>query len=94
MHGNERDEEARQASRRNCGKDMNIIIPGVLQFVDVLTLGSTDTGATADDEEEDADVGDSEANIEEDRRESRGGNELDDSPRRRQRLQSINGSPS
>ena len=32
MDGNEPGAEARQASRRNCGSDMNVIIPGVLQF--------------------------------------------------------------
>ena len=36
MGDNERDgAEARQRNRRNCGNDMNIIIPGVLPFLEV-----------------------------------------------------------
>ena len=35
MDGNEKDAKARQARRENCGGDMNVIIPGVLQFLDV-----------------------------------------------------------
>ena len=31
---NAQDANARQASRRNCGSEMNVIIPGVLQFFD------------------------------------------------------------
>ena len=33
-NGNEQNAEARQASRRNCGNDMNVIIPGVLPFLE------------------------------------------------------------
>ena len=32
MNGNEQDAEAKQARRRDCGSDMNVIIPGVLRF--------------------------------------------------------------
>ena len=34
MDGNERDGEARQASRRNCGSEMSIIIPGALEYLE------------------------------------------------------------
>lgn len=34
VDGNEQDADARYASRQNCGGDMNIIIPGVLSFLD------------------------------------------------------------
>ena len=34
MDGNERDAEARQASRRSCGSDMNIIIPAVGKYLE------------------------------------------------------------
>lgn len=34
MTGNERGVEARRASRANCGGDMNVIIPGVLRFLE------------------------------------------------------------
>ena len=33
-NGNERDAEARQAIRQNCGSDMNVIIPGVLEYLE------------------------------------------------------------
>ena len=32
-NGNERDAMARQAIRRNCGNDMSVIIPGVLDYL-------------------------------------------------------------
>ena len=32
MNGNGEDAEVRQRSRRNCGSDMNVIIPGVLEY--------------------------------------------------------------
>ena len=34
LDGNERDAHARQASRQNCGGDMNVIIPAVLPFLE------------------------------------------------------------
>ena len=35
INGNELDAEARQASRKRCGNDMSVIIPGVLEYLDV-----------------------------------------------------------
>ena len=35
MDGNEQDAEGRQARRRSCGSDMNVIIPAVLQFLEM-----------------------------------------------------------
>ena len=42
MDGNEQDTEARQARRENCGNDMNVIISGVLPFLDANTAGGDD----------------------------------------------------